>query len=136
MSSSTGVVRGCGAAAAAGRVLADQDPALHARPGALPAASGSHCRRQRAGRFSAATPVALTPPRVQGAGPDRDKPPVPGLCQLGERHRPLRPFHGPLKGDGLPHARQPQEVRTMVAVWLVTPSLWPCRKQMFVQTVI
>lgn len=63
-----GVLWRRGEAAAAGGVPTDQNPTLHARPGAVPATSGSHRRCQRAGRFSPGTSVTLTaltptPPR-------------------------------------------------------------------------
>ncbi|KAI3377280.1 hypothetical protein L3Q82_008491, partial [Scortum barcoo] len=57
-----GVLRRRGAASASGGSPADQNPSLHARPGALPAAPGSHRRRQRGGRFDAGGAAALTAP--------------------------------------------------------------------------
>lgn len=56
-----------GEAEAAGGLPPDQNSALHARPGAVPATSGPHRRRQRTGRLGAATPAAVTvlPPPTQ-----------------------------------------------------------------------
>ncbi|XP_060924686.1 uncharacterized protein kiaa0895l isoform X1 [Limanda limanda] len=66
-----GVVRRRGAASPPGGAAADPSPSLHARPGALPAASGSHRGRQRAGRRRAATSAALS---VSAASEEDDAP--------------------------------------------------------------
>ena len=75
-----GVLWRRGAAEAAGGLPPDQNSALHARPGAVPATPGPHRRRQRAGRLSAATPAALTvlpppdPTRPHPTPPDPTRP--------------------------------------------------------------
>lgn len=57
---SAGVLWRRGEAAAPGGVVTDQNPSLHARPGAVPATSGPHRRCQRTGWLSAARSAALT----------------------------------------------------------------------------